>query len=277
MSNSANEKPNAANDDSSRQESLREYRERMFGDNYRCECDNQRVCTRGNDCYYKKAKAALDRAHEIRKFEIELLWKRAAYVATFQTLLFAALGLSFRAQNGDLIPLFQIVTCIAGVFSSFFWRLINKGSKFWHENWTHHIDFLEDEFEGRLHKTVLYDGDGDENLGISNKILLDAKTQPYSVSRVNISISNMFFVAWSVLLLVFLWQSIKSFGVIIASDFFVKAWLTLSCIPVLVLLFILYNNKLKSKFSDVDPERDVRWARREPPNIIKMSSGKKND
>jgi len=104
----------------------------MFGNWGRCECNNQGKCEKGDACFFKKAKAALERAHDIRKFEIELLWKRAAYVATFQTLLFAAVGLSFRADtdNGNLIDLFQIVTCIAGVFSSFFWRLINKGSKF---------------------------------------------------------------------------------------------------------------------------------------------------
>ena len=27
-------------------------------------------------------------------------------------------------------------------------------SKFWQANWEHHIDMLEDEFEGRLHKTA---------------------------------------------------------------------------------------------------------------------------
>ena len=269
----------------------------MFGERGRCECNNQGKCVRGNACYYKKAKAALDRAHDIRKFEIELLWKRAAYVATFQTLLFAALGLSFRADagdtgNGNLVDLFQIVTCIAGIFSSFFWYLINKGSKFWHENWTHHIDFLEDEFEGKLHKTVLYDGDGSQCSNIKDKKLLDAKTKPYSVSRVNIWISVMFCTSWSGLLFIFLWEStdpsipllialwwpIKWFVENFVLNFLGEGWSAFLFWP-LVLVAVLFwcNFKLKSEFDDMYPEKDVRWARRELPNIIKMSSGKKND
>ena len=35
---------------------------------------------------------ALERAHDIRKFEINLTWKRATYVGAFQGFLFAALG-----------------------------------------------------------------------------------------------------------------------------------------------------------------------------------------
>jgi len=253
--------------------SAKQYRKRMFGDDSGCECKNPKTCKKGKCSYCKRAKAALNRAHDIRKFEIELLWKRAAYVATFQTLLFAALGLSFRAQDGNLVPLFQIITCIAGVFSSFFWRLINKGSKFWHENWTHHIDFLEDEFEGKLHKTVLYDGDGSESSGIRNKKLFDAKTEPYSVSRVNIWISNLFCVAWSGLLWVFLLDLFKPFGDISVPEFSGRDWLLLLAIIsvyAFVLCAILFwcKSQLRSEFDDMYPEKDVRWARRELPNTI---------
>jgi len=263
----------------------------MFGAAGRCECNNQANCARGDACYYKKAKAALDRAHDIRKFEIELLWKRAAYVATFQTLLFAALSLSFRADtdNGNLVDLFQIVTCIAGVLSSFFWRLINKGSKFWHENWTHHIDFLENEFEGKLHKTVLYDGDGSQRSNVKDKKLLDAKTKPYSVSRVNIWISVLFCMAWSVLFLIFLWKSTdpsipllvswweptKCFVENVILGFLGEGWSALLFWPaVLVTVLFWCNRRLKSEFDDMYPEKDVRWARRELPNAINMASGK---
>jgi len=254
-----------------------QYRLRMFGDWGRCECNNQGKCEKGDACFFKKARAALERAHDIRKFEIELLWKRAAYVATFQTLLFAAMGLSFRAY-GDLASLFQIITCVAGVFSSFFWYLINKGSKFWHENWTHHIDFLEDEFEGKLHKTVLYDGDESEQASVSNKILLDAKTSPYSVSRVNIAISILFFTAWSGLLFVLLLGLFDPLSDTTVPDIFGKEWLgsslfIVSFVVVLGVVILLCNNALKSIFSDADPEKDVRWVRRELPNAINMSSG----
>ena len=41
-----------------------------------------------------------------------------------------------------------LLTAIANVLSA-------RGSRFWQENWEKHIDMLEDEFEGRLYKTVL--------------------------------------------------------------------------------------------------------------------------
>jgi len=267
-------RPNVAVELSSRQ-----YRSRMFGDSERCKCNNQGKCPRGNACYYQKAKAALKRAHEIRQFEIELLWKRAAYVATFQTLLFAALGLSFRAEAGHPVIVFQIVTCVAGVFSAFFWRLINKGSKFWHENWTYHIDFLENEFEGKLHKTVLYSGNDYKSKAKS----LNAKTQPYSVSRVNIAISNLFGVAWLGLLFALLLKLFAHFGDMTIPVFAGKEWpILLAAVSVIavVLCAVIFccNRRLKSKFDDADPKKDVRWARRELPFTVGTSSGvEKND
>ena len=41
-------------------------------------------------------KAALNRAHEIRKFEIELYWKRATYFWLLQAAVFTALGLDLE-------------------------------------------------------------------------------------------------------------------------------------------------------------------------------------
>lgn len=162
-----------------------DYLTRMFGNisSIRDKCPKCKdgTCQSGIGCYYEMAKAALDRAHDIRKFELELLWKRTAYMATFQGFLLAALGFSLSENSKaiDLVIFFQVVICFAGVFTSFLWVMINKGSKFWHENWTHHIDFLEDEFEGRLLKTLLYE-----------------KKLPFSVSRANTYLSWMFFWMW---------------------------------------------------------------------------------
>lgn len=102
----------------------------------------------------EQRQAALNRAHEIRKFEIELYWKRATYFWVLQAAVFAAISLTWKGNElgiSQVIPLaiaaLGLVTSVAGVLSA-------KGSKFWQENWEHHIDMLEDEFEGRLHKTA---------------------------------------------------------------------------------------------------------------------------
>lgn len=196
MANSANEKSQAVSDESLRRETLRKYREQMFGGKGRCEFNDQGVCVNECDRYCQMAKSALDRAHEIRKFEIDLLWKRAGYVATFQAFLFAALGVSFSADNAESEPfiyVLRLIICVVGAFSSLFWFSINKGSRFWSQNWERHIDFLEDEFEGKLYKTVL---SGD-------------KYKSYSVSRVNISISVLFLSTWLVLTVISSFDVIK--------------------------------------------------------------------
>ena len=35
------------------------------------------------------------------------------------------------------------------------WYLVNRGSKYWQENWENHVDMLEDAVIGPLYKTVL--------------------------------------------------------------------------------------------------------------------------
>jgi len=259
MSNDAHKKVNADSDESLRQESLRKYREQMFGNEVCRECNNQGECTKGDGCYYKKAKAALDRAHEIRKFEIGLLWERAKYVATFQTFLFAALGVSFSVDDPkSVVYILRIIICIVGVYSSFFWCLINKGSKFWHENWERHIDFLEDEFDGRLHKTVLH----------------EHGRQPYSVSRVNISISRLFFVAWFALLMITSVdssESIKCYCYMFnVSEIYCIILLILMTLAIIVSLMIC-RRALKTKFRNRGKDGKIHQINRELPKDIEVS------
>jgi len=238
----------------------KQYRMRMFGSKGRCKCKNSPKCKKGDACYYKKARAALNRAHEIRKFEIDLLWRRAAYVGTFQTLLFAALGASFSADKLEpelvfAIDFLRLVICVAGVFIAFFWYLINNGSKFWHENWERHIDCLENEFEGKLHKTVLH----------------KHERKCYSVSRANINISLVFFVAWAVLTPIF---AFNFFDII---DEYVECPACVKTIMLLVLIlvvatFLKYRRRnLKTRFKSTSEGENIYRVKRKPPNQLKHS------
>jgi hypothetical protein len=103
----------------------------------------------------KKAReAALARAHDIRQFEIELYWKRANYFWLLQAAVFAAVGLTWKAED-TLIPSFvPLILASLGVVTAWAGWLGAHGSKFWQRNWEHHIDMLETEFEGNLYKTV---------------------------------------------------------------------------------------------------------------------------
>lgn len=129
-------------------------------------------------------KAALDRAHEVRKFEIELYWKRATYFWILQAAVFTAIGLTWKFADLQLSPLIPVVLAALGSITALAGWLSARGSKFWQENWEHHIDMLEDEFEGRLHKTAYVGKDG----------------VAWSVSGVNDHLAICFGVFWLVIL-----------------------------------------------------------------------------
>jgi hypothetical protein len=98
-------------------------------------------------------KDALIRAHEIRNFEIELYWKRATYFWALEAATFAAFALLWRDMPMDTRPL-AVAFAGIGLLTAWAGWLSAGGSKFWQENWEKHIELLEDEFEGRLHKTI---------------------------------------------------------------------------------------------------------------------------
>lgn len=184
------------------------------------------------------------------------------YVGAFQTFLFAALGASFSVDSTEphsVVHFLRFIVCAVGVYSSLFWLMMNKGSKFWYGNWEKHIDFLEDEFEGKLHKTVLCD---DENLS-------------YSVSRVNIAISCMFFVTWWILAVTFLsyfaaWSHCamsypyaKQIAIAIGALFLV-----------LVPVFLYGSCALKSQFRGVSKGKCATMVEQRLPDKIKKWSPK---
>lgn len=128
--------------------------------------------------------AALTRAHEIRQFEIELYWKRATYFWILQAAVFTAIGLTWKSSPSQAAPLVPLALAALGSITAFAGYLSARGSKFWQENWEHHIDMLEDEFEGRLHKTAYVGSDG----------------IAWSVSGVNDRLAFCFFLFWLTIL-----------------------------------------------------------------------------
>lgn len=105
----------------------------------------------------EQRKRALEKALDIRKFEIELYWKRAGYFWTFIALTFTSYFLILTSK--DLSETnkseFGLLLAALGVFLSVCWYLVNKGSKYWQENWEKHVDLLEDEQIGPLYKTTI--------------------------------------------------------------------------------------------------------------------------
>lgn len=104
-----------------------------------------------------KLKKAYEVISDIRKFEIELFWKRSTFFWAFITAIYTAyyhvltkIYFIDNHYNHGSIPL--IVLASLGLFFCFSWLLSSKASKHWQENWENHIDLLEDEVTGPLYK-----------------------------------------------------------------------------------------------------------------------------
>jgi uncharacterized membrane protein len=147
----------------------------------------------------KKSAEALKLALDIRKFEIDLYWKRATY---FWVLIGAAL-VAFIAVSVAKDAKYKAELCLVisslGLVFSCAWLAVNKGSKFWQENWEKHVDMLEGAHHGPLYKTVFN----------SDKGLWSVSGSNYSVSKINLVVSIFVVILWVSLLLAsffFVWN-----------------------------------------------------------------------
>ena len=137
----------------------------------------------------------LDRAHDIRKFEIDLYWKRATY---FWTLIGAAFVAFFVVQASDGLcaqkkQALSIVVANLGLVFSVGWRLVNRGSKFWQVNWETQVDRLEQEKD---EEPLLYS----YFVQRTDKDCEPIDPKAYSVSKVNERTSLYVIGVWVVLL-----------------------------------------------------------------------------
>ena len=161
-----------------------------------------------SDKELERYKSALESAMDIRKFEIDLYWKRSQYFWAFISgayILYFYVVKEIRNEQIDILKLTAtlknaniinepevhqqldmlqsadvtwipfIISAII-VFISINWYLVNKGSKFWQNNWERQVDLLEDIVHGPLYKTIIFE---------KTKRLSIFKPYPYSVSKLN--------------------------------------------------------------------------------------------
>lgn len=133
-------------------------------------------------------KEALKQALDIRKFEIDLYWKRATYFWAFIAASFA--GYFALQKDADLASIY-IVSCLGFLFS-LAWYLVNRGSSAWQRNWECHVDLLEDEIMGPLYKTLVNRD--------AYKWLHIVEPFSYSPSRINTLVAFGITVAWMILI-----------------------------------------------------------------------------
>ncbi len=147
-----------------------------------------------NSSLHDKQKEALKNALDIRKFEIEMYWKRATYFWTFIAAALAGYVLLHKSSHPANHELSVVISCLGFIFS-LGWYLVNRGSKYWQNNWERHVDQLEDQIMGPLYKIVASDK-------YDNHSKFDFLTKPaeYSVSKINQIISVYVTCIWFILL-----------------------------------------------------------------------------
>ncbi|MFN3556145.1 MAG: hypothetical protein ACK4VN_09310 [Bacteroidales bacterium] len=127
----------------------------------------------------------LKHALEIRKFEIELYWKRTTYFWAFIASSFA--GYFITININDFKELTIIVSLI-GLLFSIGWYFANRGSKYWQKNWETHVDLLEDDEIGPLFASILNP--------TTIKFRKITGEYPFSVSKINQILSFSIVLIW---------------------------------------------------------------------------------
>lgn len=177
--------------------------------------------TKDNDS--EQLKAAFHQVSGIRKFEIELYWKRATY---FWALIVVAFAGFFSILASETMPnkffLALIVSCVGFVFT-FAWFLSSRGSKYWQENWENHLDLLEDKVTGPLYKTLL------QRPGHTNNI------EKFLTGPLSISVSKVN--QWVCVFVLFIWFVLVAFSMYKSVNCIV--WCSGDQIPIVIHIVVI--------------------------------------
>lgn len=123
----------------------------------------------------------LEIAVATRAFEIELFWKRSIFFWGFISVAFAGYG-AFRAAHSDL----AIVVACFGLVCSTAWTLLNRGSKYWQENWETKVERYESDVTGPVFAVQ-------EDVQPKGPWL---QARRYSVSKLLIALSDYVLLIW---------------------------------------------------------------------------------
>ncbi|MEX1138489.1 MAG: hypothetical protein WEF53_03990 [Bacteroidota bacterium] len=160
---------------------------------------------------------------DTRKFEIDLFWRRALFFWGFIASAFVAYA-AFSKDRPDG-PTISLIISLFGLVCSFSWTLVNRGSKYWQENWESQVDKDEDAVTGPLFK---------QPAERQKKGWFGA--QKFSVSKLAIALSDYVTLVWALLIL----RSVREIPT-------VKRFLEADCWPfhlqddTLVLVFLVFT------------------------------------
>ena len=176
-------------------------------------------------------KESLKYAHDIRKFEIDLLWRRSTFIWTIITvILTGVVALITKNDFNDKYQL-KIILSFLGLFISICWYYMNRASKLWQDKWECCIMANEDDVTGPLYKnSSTYEVD-------SNFFkLTDAYS--FSPSKILIIISLFFILIWAVLITL---QIYEIFTFIQNNTFDLIVSIIITILGMIILFFLMYK------------------------------------
>lgn len=90
--------------------------------------------------------------------EHELVWRKATFFWALFAVVFASYGVALKSLEShtyDSITSSTFLVCIAslGIYTATAWVYVLKSARFWYKCYERHIQYLEDEHQGKLYKT----------------------------------------------------------------------------------------------------------------------------
>ena len=150
------------------------------------------------DNYEGNKEEVLKQILDIRKFEIELYWKRTSFFWTIIGAIIAGYFIAFSKLDSSLNSL-KILFSLAnlGLIFSIGWYFVNRGSKYWQVNWEKHLDTIEDDIIGPLYKTTI----SRKYYGTTKQFFRLVSPFPFSVSKIN-QVLNLVLIGFWLLIIV---------------------------------------------------------------------------
>ena len=132
-------------------------------------------------------------ALDTRKFEIDLYWKRANYFWLF----IATIFIGYCSTVNYPSKYENILMTFLGYTFSVCWLCVNRGSKFWQENWEKHIENLSKNLGYPIFGLIAC-----EKYSAMNPI----DKYPYSVSKVNQILNFTVILFWAILVILRMYE-----------------------------------------------------------------------
>ncbi|MDI9333870.1 MAG: hypothetical protein QM533_05795 [Cytophagales bacterium] len=126
---------------------------------------------------------------DVRKFEIDLFWRRSLFFWGFATVIITAFGYAYTNKLNKEV---QLLIACCGIVCSLIWSLVNRGSKFWQKQWEDKIIIAEKNYTGSscyFHTKL----EGQKFCDFLSKLPWDAG---YSVSKLTTTFSDLTMLFW---------------------------------------------------------------------------------